>query len=172
MDRRKKISLDYDKKIKNTLIQVYLYFGLFYSSEKKGKKSDRTYTLAKSLACYFLKRFTFLSSSQIGDYIGLHEPSSILYHDKKIKALLLTDKEIIKYVTDLTPIVELHFKNKKTITKEVTEDLNSITVNLEKLNNIELRELKRLFHKFNKNSGYTDIQFDPIISKIDRTINY
>jgi len=59
-----------------------------YNINIKKKTRKQEYIDARILASYFLYKYTLLSLKRIGEYVGVKDHATVLYHVKKVRSLM------------------------------------------------------------------------------------
>ena len=92
---KREVSIDYIQKVVSDYFQMDV-------ETLQSKTRKRHIVQARQLAMFFAKKFTKASLASIGSQIGKRDHATVLHACKTVDNLSSTDKQIRKYVEDLT----------------------------------------------------------------------
>ena len=163
---------DHDHKMILKMISaIFSYYELSYVKLIKSFSTFKSRKLgimkAKSMTCYILKEYTDYSLNEIGHYLNLsYSNVHVHWKNRKEETELGVNKELLYQTEDLLRIVKDIYdkKDPKPVEKEL------ITLDLNRLPNESLVELKKILHTINADLDIEYLDLDRAISRIDRKL--
>ena len=72
-----------------------------YKVQISSRTRKNEYANARHIACYFLKKFTRMSFSEIGEFVGLFDHSSVMHGVNNVKKFMSLETEYLDDIFDL-----------------------------------------------------------------------